>query len=262
MTDSPDLEKDRWRKRLSKERAFEPEFATLSEAGWRNILKGSRRVTSSNHDTVLSIDWPHYCAWATEACGGANGWCYTFQGRQATQQHNRHAAMVDVLATRFPLLFGERVALEVQKAVALGLIPYSNIRFSGSGEMAERHVAAMRAVVSSGVHAWGFTRNIRLACELRSFGAFAIYSCDFSTDPAQLQQAQEAALPLAYSSRGAFDKPPSNTLVTFPVHKVGRVREVCEAPSLCPKVVSEFLHEYRPPSFCQAHCRRCHRGAL
>src|SRR5262245_55962925 len=84
---------NRWRKRLAKELAFRAEFERLDSAAWKSLL-ATRSVTSTNHDTVLSLDWPHYCAYATVACGGPNGWCYTFQGRQTSQLHNRHAAMV------------------------------------------------------------------------------------------------------------------------------------------------------------------------
>src|SRR5208283_5819688 len=95
----------RWRLRLDKELAFRDEFSGLSEVEWSVLLK-TRHVTSSNNDTVLSLDWPHFCANATPACGGPNGWCYTFQGNQAGKLHNRHAAMVDVLARNFPDIFG------------------------------------------------------------------------------------------------------------------------------------------------------------
>ena len=98
--------KPRWQQRLGKELAFRSEFENLNEQAWRSLLK-NRRVTSSNYDTVLSLDWPHFCANATLACGGPNGWCYTFQGNQAGKLHNRHAAMVDVLARSFPDVFGE-----------------------------------------------------------------------------------------------------------------------------------------------------------
>ena len=47
----------RWRGRLQKELAFRPEFEGLDHAGWRSLL-ATRSVTSKNHDTVLSINWP------------------------------------------------------------------------------------------------------------------------------------------------------------------------------------------------------------
>ena len=249
----------RWRKRLEKERAFVRDFDSLSPTEWRELLR-TRTVTSANHDTFLSLDWPHYCANATAACGGPNGWCYTFQGRQATSLHNRHAAMVDVLARQDPALFAEHVYAEVNRAVVAGHMPYRNIRFSGSGEMVEKHVPAIAAVVQSGVHAWGFTRTLRVAERLREVGAYVIVSCD-ATSPQGFPQAPvEAGFPLAYSSSGVNDSPPEGTLVTFPVHRVGRVREAVDTDSLCPKVVSEFLRDERPTSFCQVLCHRCHRG--
>ena len=247
----------RWRRRLEKERSYLGEFEHLTLLEWRDLLK-KRKVTSSNHDTVLSLDWPHYCAHATVACGGPEGWCYTFQGRQATALHNRHAAMVDVLAKTHPALFAERVLAEVEKAVTDGEIPYKNIRFSGSGEMTEKHVDALGSVVASGVHAWGFTRNIAVAKKIRSIGAFVLLSCDATSPEGFAAEAIEAGFLLAYSSSGIEDLAPKGTLVTFPVHKVGRVKEVANVESLCPKVVSEFLHDDRPPSVCQQLCNRCH----
>lgn len=253
------VETPRWKKRLDKERAFINEFDDLEKEDWLELLK-KRRVTSSNHDTYLSIDWPHYCSHATEACGGINGWCYTFQGRQATDLHNRHAAMVDVLARKFPGVFGEKVAEEVGKAESAGQIPYKNIRFSGSGEMTDKHVEAVRQVVLQGVHAWGFSRSLKVAAQLRELGAFVIISYDATSPKQFVQEAVAEEFPLAYSSSGVADIPPEKTLVTFPVHKVGRVHEVADVASLCPKVLSEFFHDERQHSFCQKHCRRCHFG--
>ena len=249
----------RWRKRLDKERAFLGEFEHLLVEEWRELLK-SRRVTSTNYDTVLSLDWPHYCANATSACGGPEGWCYTFQGRQATSSHNRHAAMVDVLARKHPSLFAAQVASEVAQAVSAGNLQYPNIRFSGSGEMTERHVPAIAETVKLGVQAWGFTRSLRVARLVRDVKAYVIVSCDSTSPEGFSASATEAGFPLAYSSNGVDDLPPPGTLVTFPVHRVGRVHEVVDADSLCPKVVSEFLYDERPPGYCQRLCHRCHRG--
>lgn len=247
----------RWRQRLEKEKSHLAEFESLNASEWRDLLK-KRKVTSTNHDTFLSLDWPHYCAHATPACGGSDGWCYTFQGRQATALHNRHAAMVDVLAKKHPNLFAERVLVEVERAVNRDEMPYNNIRFSGSGEMTEKHVEAIDAVIKSGVHAWGFTRSLIVAEKVRSAGAFVIVSCDATSPKGFAAEATEAGFPLAYSSDGVGDIPPEGTLVTFPIHRVGRVQEVADVASLCPKVVSEFLHDDRPASFCQRLCNRCH----
>jgi hypothetical protein len=250
--------KSRWRLRLDKELVFRPEFEDLDENEWRNLLKG-RRVTSSNYDTVLSLDWPHFCANATLACGGPNGWCYTFQGNQAGKLHNRHAAMVDVLARNFPDIFGEHVAAEVQTMVDEGKIPYPNLRYSGSGEVVEAYLPALRQLQSRGVLLWGFTRNLQLAQELRKLGASVIISCDKTSPPGFVEKAKELMFRLAYSSNGVNDLPPVGTLVTFPVHRVGRVREVVDSPSVCPKVLADFLDDCRPKASCQLICQRCHR---
>lgn len=69
----------RWQYRLAKEQVFIKDFEGLSASEWRTTMRG-KKVTSSNFDTVAAIDWPHYCVKATPACGGVNGFCYTFQG--------------------------------------------------------------------------------------------------------------------------------------------------------------------------------------
>ena len=249
--------KPRWRQRLEKELAFHPEFDDLDETAWRALLK-TRRVASSNNDTVLSLDWPHFCAHATPACGGPQGWCYTFQGNQAGKLHNRHAAMVDVLARNFPALFAEQVTAEVSAAVKAGMLPYPNIRYSGSGEVVEAYVPALRGINERGVRLWGFTRNLRLAHQLREMGAGVIISCDKSSPADFIEQASAAGFPLGYSSNGVHDIPPKGTVVTFPVHRVGRVREVVDSPSVCPKVLADFLDDCRPKASCQLICQRCH----
>ena len=248
----------RWRKRLQKEMAFRGEFADLDEAQWRDLLK-RRRITSKNQDTVLALDWPHYCAQATEACGGVDGWCYTFQGNQTTKRHDRHVVMVDVLARRFPGIFAEKVSEEVKATVTSGGMKYPNLRYSGSGEVATGHIPALEGVADAGVHLWGFTRDLRIAECLRALGAAVIISCDASSSPDMVRRARAAGFSLAYSSAGVWDSPPPGTIVTFPVHKVGRVREVVDASSLCPKVVMDYLEESRPAGSCQLLCSRCHR---
>ena len=247
----------RWRKRLDKELAHRQEFESLSTQGWENLVRG-RSVTSRNHDTVLSLDWPHFCAHATEACGGPDGWCYTFQGKQAGRLHNRHAAMVDLLARREPVLFARTVHREVQKAAARGEIAYPNLRVSGSGEMVGAHIPALLEVARLGVWLWGFTRNLRVAAQLRDQGVAIIYSCDRTTSAQAVSEARTMGVPLGYSSAGVTDHPPDGTLVTFPVHRVGRVREVVDTPSLCPKVLSDFFDDARPEAYCQRICGRCH----
>ena len=246
----------KWRIRLRTELSHRSEFARLSRAEWSSLL-AKRRVTSSNHDTVLAIDWPHYCANATVACGGPAGWCYTFGGKQAGREHSRHVAMVDTLARNYPDLFGERVAAEAGRAVERGLLPYPNVRYSGSGETTFAHLAALREAARRGVWLWGFTRNVQLACELRSF-AGVIFSCDHSTSSNALGAARAARLPLAYTSRDVDDVPPPGTVVTFPLHRGGKVAEVVDSESLCPKVLFDFFEGVRPSATCQTACMRCH----
>ena len=247
----------RWRKRLEKERAYVPEFEILDEDKWMCLLK-KRRITSRNQDTVLALDWPHYCAHATDACGGSKGWCYTFQGNQATKLHDRHVAMVDTLARKHPRLFAEKVAEEVTESVAADEIPYPNLRYSGSGEVSEAHLAALNYVADLDIQLWGFTRNIDLAESLRGIGAGVIISCDRTSNRGFSDQALANGFPIAYSSQGVSDKPPSGTIVTFPVHRGGRVNEVVDVPTLCPKVVSDFIHDSRQNGTCQKVCNRCH----
>jgi hypothetical protein len=247
----------RWRKRLDKELAFRSEFEHLDEQSWRALLK-TRRVTSSNHDTVLSLDWPHFCANATPACGGPQGWCYTFQGNQAGKLHNRHAAMVDTLARRFPGLFAKQVAAEVEAVVQAGMMHYPNLRYSGSGEVVEAYIPALQELIKFGIQLWGFTRNLRLAHCLREIGASVIVSCDKTSPSGFALEATAAGFQLGYSSEGVDDFPPVGTIVTFPVHRVGRVREVVDTPSVCPKVLSDFLDDCRPKASCQLICQRCH----
>jgi hypothetical protein len=186
------------------------------------------------------------------------GWCYTFQGNQAGKLHNRHAAMVDVLARGYPRLFGETVLSEVMDAVDRGLLPYPNIRYSGSGEVIEAYLPALEQIAVRGVHLWGFTRNLAVADALRGMGAAVIVSCDGTSRAEFIREAQIAGFALAYTSSSVKDHPPPGTVVTFPIHRVGRVREVVDSPSLCPTVVSDFLNDYRPEATCQNLCRRCH----
>ena len=249
--------RDRWRLRLAAELAHRPEYDRLTTGEWRALLR-RRRVTSSNHDTVLSLDWPHYCGGATTGCGGESGWCYTFQGRQVGTLHDRHAAMVDSLARGHPEVFADAVASEVGRAVASGLLPYPNLRYSGSGEVASAHIPALKEVARREVRLWGFTRNLPLAEELRRIGASVIVSCDATSPEGFLEAALAGGFRIAYSSTGIEDPPPCDALVTFPVHRVGRVHEVVDHPSICPKVMEEFLYERRAAATCQNVCQRCH----
>jgi hypothetical protein len=248
----------RWKKRLEKERAHFSEFELLNEDEWKRLLK-QRRITSSNQDTVIALDWPHYCAQSTNACGGEKGWCYTFQGNQATKLHDRHVAMVDTLARKHPKLFAEKVTEEVTESVVADQIAYPNLRYSGSGEVAEAHLTALSYIAGFDIHLWGFTRNIGLAEKLRGIGAGVIISCDQTSKHGFSDQAIAEGFPIAYSSEGVSDMPPIGTLVTFPVHRGGRVHEVVDVSTLCPKVVSDFVNDSRQNGTCQKVCNRCHK---
>jgi hypothetical protein len=241
-------------RRENKERAG---FEQLSLEEWRELLT-TRNVTSTNHDTVLSIDWPHYCRSASKSCGGSNGWCYTFFGPQASLAHIRKVAMVDVLATTFPEYFAEAVVREVNVAVSGGRLSYPNIRYSGSGEVTTAHVTALSIIQRSGVALWGFTRDVSVAVALREAGIAVIYSYDHSTNRDELHRATSERLRLAYTSRGVDDPPPIESFVVFPLHRSGRVNEVVDSPGLCPKVVIEYLRQERPQGTCQSVCMRCH----
>lgn len=254
MTNEPP---PRWKQRLSKELAFRSDFTDLDEAAWRILLK-KRRVASSNNDTVLALDWPHFCNHSTPACGGAQGWCYTFQGNQAGKLHNRHAAMVDVLARGFPKLFAEQISSEVMAAVETGLMTYPNLRYSGSGEVVEAYLPALQEVHDRGIQLWGFTRSLRLGAKLRDMGAGVVISCDNTSPAGFIEQARKMGFSLGYTSNGVEDVPPNGSVVTFPVHRVGRVREVVDSESVCPKVLADFLDDCRPKASCQLICTRCH----
>lgn len=250
-------ESPRWKRRLELELSYQNEFLGLDGPSWTKFMT-SRRVTSRNHDTVLSLDWPHYCVGATEACGGERGWCYTFQGYQVTEQHNKHVEMVDVLARKEPRLFSDLVVQEVSDAVRAGLLPYPNLRYSGSGEVVAGHIDSLANVSKRGVKLWGFTRTIAMASALREIGASVIVSCDRTSPERLIEAANTGEFPLAYTSSGVDDRPPDGTIVTFPIHRGGRVREVVDVSSLCPKVVADFLNDSRPKGSCQTHCQRCH----
>jgi hypothetical protein len=91
-----------------------------------------------------------------------------------------------------------------------------------------------------------------------TIGASVIVSCDASSPDGFVEEASGSGFRLAYSSTGVADSPPADAFVTFPVHRVGRVHEVVDHPSICPKVMSEFLYDHREAGTCQHVCRRCH----
>ena len=164
-----------------------------------------------------------------------------------------------MLARRFPSLFAEKVSQEVDFAVNSGAFKYKNLRYSGSGEVISAHLPALELISAQGVKLWGFTRDLRIAEGLRRIGATVIISCDKSSHPNLTKQSIELNFPLAYTSLGVNDHPPPGTVVTFPLHRIGRVHEVVETPSLCPKVLQDFLHDSRPGGTCQLVCNRCHQ---
>lgn len=248
----------KWRERLKREVAAGTKWREMSEDELRREF-GMRTITSSNHDTVIAINWPHYCVGATSGCGGPSGWCYTFQGHQALKNHHPKVAFNDAAARRLPNEFGAKVASEVHNMVNKSALPYPNLRFSGSGEATLAHLPALAAIMKQGVHLWGFSRNLALAIELRAAGAAVIFSCDKTTPTSTVSQVIAARLPLAYSSCDVTDKPPDSALVTFPLHRSGRVKEVVDCRSLCPKVLEEYSHGDRQPAACQWRCTRCHQ---
>lgn len=250
----------KWQARLQKELRYERDFRGLTIGEWRLILR-KQRILSSNHDTIVSLDFAHFCDAATAACGGVRGWCYTFQGHQASEAHHRRAMMISILAEDFPDLLAERVASEVDQLVQKKVISYPNLRYSGSGEMRLIHVPALRSLVRLGIHVWGFTRNIKVANSISEAGGSVLISCDYTSSPALLRAAEVQGYGLAYTSRQVEDVPPDGTVVCFPLHRGGRVREVVASGANCPKVVEEFLDGRRREGWCQTGCVRCHLRA-
>lgn len=155
-------------------------------------------------------------------------------------------------------MFAELVAAEVKQLVVDQKLPYANLRYSGSGELTRAHVPALTLVQAEGIQLWGFSRTLSVAAKLQLLGIPVIFSCDATTDGRELAFARSMSLPLAYTSMSAMDQPPEGTVVTFPVHRGGRVREVIDTSSLCPKVVADFMEDARQPATCQSRCHRCH----
>lgn len=257
MTRDTGIEIPKWRTRLAKEREHTSSFEGMSENQWRVFMRG-QSLLSSNHDTVVALDWPHYCTEATSACGGPKGYCYTFQGHQASSNHDRHVAQVDALARLHPELFGELVSNEVNALVSKGLLPYPNLRYSGSGELTRAHLKGILSVHERGVRLWGFTRSISVASQLKEWGIGVLFSCDRTTAVENVDLARGLGVGLAYVSANVLDTPPEGTVVTFPIHRGGRVREVVESDTLCPKVVDDFFFDQRDKGSCQLRCTRCH----
>jgi len=247
----------KWRVRLEKELDAQDLFKKLSDDALISKMNASR-ITSANHDTVISLDFPHYCVGATDGCGGENGWCYTFQGALASQAHHEKVAFNDILAKKFPDALSAKVVKEVNRATEKGEIPYSNLRFCGSGEASKHHVVVLGLIKSAGVSVWGFSRNLVVANMLRDVGVHVQISCDKTSSKKFIESAVLGGFPLAYTSTTFDDKPPYGTNVVFPLHRSGRVSEVVDAAGLCPKVVEEFFSQQRRPRYCQDLCTRCH----
>jgi hypothetical protein len=248
----------KWRLRLNEELSFGTRFKGWSSMKWENYLT-KHRVLSDNYDTVVSLDWPHFCSGATEGCGGDHGWCYTLGGQLGgSTKRSSRAAITDRLARDYPKLFSEIVGNEVDQLVKSGRLPYPNLRFSGSGEVHNSHLPALIALAERGIHLWGFSRNLRVATRLRETGIAVLFSCDSTTLKQTVLEALQSGLKLAYTSTGVDDHPPFDAFVIFPLHRSGRVREVVESPDVCPKVLEEYLEGRRRRAVCQFNCKRCH----
>lgn len=243
--------------RLDQEMAHKHQFDSLSKVEWQSLLT-KRKVCSTNHDTGLCLDFPHFCSEATTGCGGPEGWCYTFQGHQSSAAHHEKVMMVDQLAAAFPGLFGDAVAKEVREACARQLLAYPNVRVSGSGEIHERHLDALVEVRSRGVHVWGFTKRLKLWTLLAEANINLIFSVDSTTSIDTVREARRLGARLSYTSLSVSDVPPEGTVVTFPLHRGGKVREVVETTTLCPKVLEDYFDNQRRPNWCQTRCHRCH----
>jgi hypothetical protein len=251
----------KWRRRLAEELDLAARFEQWSIEEWQSYI-ASRDILNANYDTVVALDWPHYCGGATEGCGGSKGWCYTLAGNVGGgRARSMRAAATDQLARQFPSLFADAVASEVFAHVEAGRMPYANLRFSGSGEVHAAHIPALVELrARGGVRLWGFSRSIDVARQLDEAGICVLFSCDLTTPPARVKSARALGLKLAYTSTGVNDPPPLGTFVTFPVHRSGRVKEVVSADSLCPKVVEEYLDGKRREGACQWRCTRCHQA--
>jgi hypothetical protein len=166
--------------------------------------------------------------------------------------------MVDELARSHPSLFAASVTGEVQNAVAQGILNYPNLRYSGSGEMTRAHLPALKRVAENGIHLWGFTRQLDLVEPIWAIGASALFSCDRSTPTSAMDKARAIGVGLAYTSSHVEDVPPPEAVVVFPLHRGGRVKEVVDSDSLCPKVLEDFMYDQRSERFCQEKCHRCH----
>jgi hypothetical protein len=250
----------KWQIRLEEELSLRLPFDGLNLSQWRQHLKHTK-LLSDNYDTVVSLDWPHYCGGATVGCGGKNGWCYTLGGQLGgSANRSKRSAMTDSLARNYPSLFAEIASAEIEKLVADGEIPYPNLRFSGSGELHYSHLPAIFQLKELGITLWGFSKNLKVAIELRRNDISVLFSCDITTPIEQILDAKNNGLQLAYTSTGVRDTPPDGTFVTFPLHRSGKVREIVLSESVCPKVIQEYTDGRRSRASCQLRCTRCHQS--
>jgi len=249
----------KWKLKLKEEMAESKPISDLSNKELE-LLIHRKTILSSNYDTVLALDFPHYCSKATLGCGGEKGWCYTFGGHQAGPSHAKKVALVDVASKRIPKILVNKILREIEAATHKKRLPYPNLRISGSGEAAFHHLDLIGMINAAGVKTWGFTKNISIAIAMRKLGTNILISADKTTPKDLIHQAKKDDFRFAYTSTDHIDYPPENTLVTFPLHRGGRVREAVDSPSLCPKVIEEFLSGKRRDAYCQLRCNRCHHG--
>jgi hypothetical protein len=247
----------KWQRLLKKEIAHSKSLAQLSrDEVFKRVKK--QGILSANSDTVASLDFPHYCIGATEGCGGAKGWCYTFQGFQSLSAHSSKVGLVDYCIRTYPEMVVNLIVKEIQALVNKGQLPYPNLRFSGSGEVAAIHIGLLTEIKRRGIQLWGFSRNIKVATELKSAGIHVIFSCDQTTPTHLVDQAIGLQVPLAYTSCNVKDLPSYEVAVVFPLHRGGRVRQVADHMMNCPKVIEEYFDHSRTQASCQNVCRRCH----
>jgi len=247
----------KWQRLLKREIAHSQSLKHLSRDEVLDRVK-KQGILSTNFDTVISLDFPHYCVGATEGCGGSKGWCYTFQGFQSLSAHSSKVGFVDYCIRTYPDIVVNSVVEEVQEFVKKGQLPYPNLRFSGSGEVTAIHIDLLTEIKQRGVQLWGFSRNIKVASALKSVGIHVIFSCDHTTPSNVVAQANNFQLPLAYTSCNVQDFPIYDVTVVFPLHRGGRVQQVADHAKNCPKVVAEYFEHSRNQASCQNLCRRCH----
>lgn len=247
----------RWKRKLDLELSLTSEYLKLTREEWVEHIR-INQISSANRDTGLALDFPHYCTGATVGCGGVSGWCYTFGGHHASLLHAKKVAWMDVLTRNHPDIFANKVEHEVSEAVTRGLMLYKNLRYAGSGEVAPHHLPALRLISLSGIRLWGFTKRLDMATMLHDIGASVLFSCDKTTSKDQIAEALRRGFGLAYTSIDVEDLPPNGCVVTFPVHRMGRVREIVDVNTVCPKVVDEYMSGSRESLSCQLTCNRCH----